>query len=141
MYLDGVSGVPNFLLKLWGCCLFLASAIFSAPLHKNRTHRLILYALTLCCIIYSVVIVVMVVLTNGKLEQMPNSISTSYAAGYWFLSTTSQIPHKTQIQTQNPTNQIHHALFSKGKTYQKRFHNYFSHSCIQHSPNIPFLYM
>ena len=22
MYLDGVSGVPNLRLKLWGCCLF-----------------------------------------------------------------------------------------------------------------------
>lgn len=32
---------PNFRLKLWGCCSFLVSAIFSAPLHKNRAHRLV----------------------------------------------------------------------------------------------------
>ncbi len=32
---------PNFRLKLWGCCSFLISVIFSTPLHKNRAHRLI----------------------------------------------------------------------------------------------------
>ena len=38
MYFDGVSGVPQLSLDTVG---FLVSAIFSAPLHKNRAHRLV----------------------------------------------------------------------------------------------------
>ena len=37
---DGVSGIPQLSLETVGLLLVLVSAIFSAPLHKNRAHRL-----------------------------------------------------------------------------------------------------
>ena len=38
---DGVSGIPQLSLETVGLLLVLVSAIFSAPLHKNRAHRLV----------------------------------------------------------------------------------------------------
>lgn len=72
MYFDGVSGVPQLSLDTVG---FLVSAIFSAPLHKNRAHRLVLYALTLCCVIYSVLSYRYVAFRIRMMIDFPDSLS------------------------------------------------------------------
>lgn len=40
-HIEGEKCCISLRLKLWGCCSFLISVIFSTPLHKNRAHRLI----------------------------------------------------------------------------------------------------
>ena len=68
MYFDGVSGIPQLpfetvgLLPVFGFCHILL-------LYIIRAHRLVLYALTLCCVIYSVAIVVMVISTNRNSDK------------------------------------------------------------------------
>ena len=61
MYFDGVSGIPKLSFETVGLLLVFGFCHILALLHKIERIDWFLYALTLCCITYSVVIVVMVV--------------------------------------------------------------------------------